>query len=148
MATTNQPKVRRSTGAGMRPARRPPSRLPAIAAAVTAVASGQGIWTVLRCPAGPAADCRAMASRLVPMASVMARPPSRVRAGTMRNPPPAPISPAITPITAPAARVRGSDGWRPAGGSERRLRGIAVAVASIITAKPVSSTPSGMCPAT
>ncbi|BCY09293.1 hypothetical protein L3i22_043810 [Actinoplanes sp. L3-i22] len=85
----------------------------------------------------------AMTSNEVPTAAGMLRPPSRARAGTMRNPPPAPIRPAIDPIRAPVTIVRGSDGSRaprPAG----RPCSIPMAVASIITAKPVSRIPSGM----
>ena len=76
----------------------------------------------------------------VPTAMGIGRPLSRARAGTTRNPPPAPTRPVTRPTASPSARIT-AIGMRCGHSRISRLlrpRSMAMAVAIIITAKPIS----------
>ena len=88
-----------------------------------------------------------MITNEVPTAMGIGSPPSRTSAGTNRNPPPAPINPVTMPTTRPTAAILASGRrceFSVVAALFLRPRSIAMAVPTIITAKPTSSTVPGM----
>ena len=63
--------------------------------------NGHSIFNVWTSPENPIKEFKAIITKEVPTAFFMDSPAHSTKAGTYKNPPPAPISPVINPIMAP-----------------------------------------------
>src|SRR5690625_1690868 len=104
ISNTNQPKPVRNVLAGILAARRAPKSEPPIARAVKARVTGQLMLTAKTCPPRAAAFFITIVSSEVPMARCIDNPANTTRAGTIRNPPPAPTNPVTAPTPAPMSK--------------------------------------------
>ncbi len=92
-------------------ARARPPRLPTVASAVMARRTGQRMGSEEDAAETrkPERELMAMRARLVAVADWMGSAATRMRAGTMRKPPPAPSKPAMRPTRSPCVTRRA--GW-------------------------------------
>ena len=62
---------------------------------------GQSIWTLSNEEANPISEFTEIINKEVPTACFIETPTSITKAGTIRNPPPAPIKPVMIPTRSP-----------------------------------------------